>query len=770
MRYGLFTDGYQIYERLCPGQPIPKPRYATLRTLYHPCYASEVLDSGALVLHFPAPHTVTGEDVLELHLHGGNAIVKGVLGAIPLATGSNTSESTALDIRYAEPGEFTRRAFYNNRLDLTQVEALGDILSAETEQQRRIAVKGSSNLLARQYESWRQQLLYARGELEALIDFSEDQHFDESPNRLIQSVIKQMVDLKGKLRASAENASRGELLRNGIDIALVGAPNAGKSSLLNQIVGREAAIVSKEAGTTRDVIDVGVDIGGFYCKFGDLAGLRNQFTNLELTIGSIEQEGMRRARERALVANVVITVLSIDPACIKDSSDLSIVDINPQVAATLRLCNTEQQAVVYVINKVDLLASNKDINSLQTLLEKKISDTKLPSSPLPISAISCTTNQHSGQASDGVQQLLNSLRGLFADLTATPGVDTAAWESSLGATQRQKSLLEQCLYDIEKFLDLTTSPNPVNQESETEHVDVVLAAESLRSAANALSRMTGAGGAANVEEVLDSASENERNLDETSLSGFNRRFQSIIMASRPWKPLPIFVLHHPRDVLDRQMRHLSLPVAALIISQLKPHRYAIPAPHTIPAGQGLALPQIPQLYPTNYPDIPTSPGPQCHWGRAVKGGFPHPPHTTQWLWKPPVRHMLGLASHDSKRLYNPSYASPAGPSAPASVSTLPSSTFRLSYRSQRLKPRNFRTVTTVIHFDSLTYGLRFSAFTQCLPIKAAVLALDAIYFDIHYNLTPYGKWYNLAPMSRILLRAGEWYLMFTASDPSMTVP
>ncbi|KAI4224195.1 MAG: hypothetical protein L6R36_004855 [Xanthoria steineri] len=491
----------KIYQSLCPGQPIPKPRYATLRTLYHPRSADEVLDTGALVLSFPAPYTATGEDILELHVHGGNAVVKGLLSVIPLAAGSDSVRSQALNIRYAEPGEFTRRAFYNNCLDLTQVEALGDILMAETEQQRRIAVKGSSNVLARQYESWRQQLLDARGELEALIDFSEDQHFDESPSRLIGSVTEQVVDLKAKLQASIENASRGELLRNGIAIALVGAPNAGKSSLLNCIVGREAAIVSNEAGTTRDVIDVGVDIEGFYCKFADLAGLREKLPDQEVTIGSIEQEGMRRARERALNADVVVAVLAINLPCNDEVSGKSTLNVDPEVAATLRLCDTEKQAVVYVINKIDLLKPNEHMQTLRVLLEKKISDGDLPPSPLPISAISCMTDQHTRRSSDGVQHLLESLSVLFRDLTANPGVDSAAWESSLGATERQRLLLEQCLNDIQRFLD-QAHQHPIDEELETESVDIVLAAESLRSAANALARMTGAGEAANVEEVL----------------------------------------------------------------------------------------------------------------------------------------------------------------------------------------------------------------------------------------------------------------------------
>jgi tRNA modification GTPase len=218
----------------------------------------DVLDSEALVLYFPSPRTVTGEDVLELHIHGGPAIIKAVLSAI------GTCNTTVAPIRYAEPGEFTRRAFLNNRIDLTKVEALGDTLSAVTEEQRRLSVNGTVSGLAARYDTWRQSLLAARGELEALIDFSEDQHFDESPAELAASVAVQIQALQRLLKLYSANAVRGELLRNGISLSLIGAPNVGKSSMLNQIVGRNAAIVSQEAGTTRDIVEVGVDLGGFF--------------------------------------------------------------------------------------------------------------------------------------------------------------------------------------------------------------------------------------------------------------------------------------------------------------------------------------------------------------------------------------------------------------------------------------------------------------------------------------------------------------------------
>ncbi|KAI4095353.1 MAG: hypothetical protein LQ344_001651 [Seirophora lacunosa] len=459
--------------------------------------SSEVLDSQALILHFPAPTTATGEDVLELHVHGGTAVVRSVLSAIPLVAANKKGNPAAPMIRYAEPGEFTRRAFHNNRLDLTQIEALGDTLSAETERQRRIAVRGNSSVLSQKYESWRQQLLYARGELEALIDFSEDQHFDESPATLVTSVTEQVVGLQRQIQAAMENASKGELLRNGISLALLGAPNAGKSSLLNQIVGREAAIVSEEAGTTRDVIDIGVDVGGFYCTFGDLAGLRGKSAH----VGRVEQEGMRRARERALVADVIIVLVPVERRQSGDGTWHSHLELDAEIAATLNLCDTSKQRVVYAINKIDLIGPSEDIVSMQGLMQQQLSDQDLPASPIPILAVSCKACGQRSQDSADVQHLLASLTGLFQDMTATSALDSANWESSLGASHRQRLLLEQCFNQLRTYLE-EVDRDPIGHNTDDESVDVVLAAESLRSAADCLAKITGTGQVANIEEVL----------------------------------------------------------------------------------------------------------------------------------------------------------------------------------------------------------------------------------------------------------------------------
>ena len=481
---------------------------------------------------------MTGQDVLELHIHGGPAIVKAVLATIPKAKTSRVSSNHI--VRYAEPGEFTRRAFYNNRLDLTQIEALGDTLYAETEQQRLLAVGGATNSLAKRYEAWRQQLLHARGELEALIDFSEDQHFEDSPAKLVSSVAKQVEQLSLRVQASIQNASRGELLRRGISVALVGAPNAGKSSLLNMIVGREAAIVSKEEGTTRDVVEIGVDIEGYYCRFSDLAGLRGS-PSQELVligkkssralsmsnIGEVEEEGIRRAKERALAADVVIVVLSLE----RSGKSLDI-KINPEVQATIAKCDSDRQRFICVVNKWDLVRTHGyDQKEVQRNIQQSMTTIpNLTERQRRVFCISCEDGRQPPEAIDPsqyarflqglekrpisdpghIQRFLRGLTKIFKILTSAVAVDgeserrePRAQEGSLGASERQRLLLQRCLDHLNAFV-LQVKPSGVQSGSSSEDadVDVVLAAESLRAAADCLAKVTGKGESGDVEEVL----------------------------------------------------------------------------------------------------------------------------------------------------------------------------------------------------------------------------------------------------------------------------
>lgn len=509
-----------VYKALCPDKAQPKPRYATLRTLSKPTDTGyDILDSDALVLYFPAPRTVTGEDVLELHLHGGTAVVKAVLSAISSCSGAKHSATKS--IRYAEPGEFTKRAFLNNRLDLTQVEALGDTLSATTEQQRRLSVRGNTGVLARQYEDWRTQLLYARGELEALIDFSEDQHFDESPAELCASVSEQVTGLKRMLKVHSRNAVKGELLRDGINMSLLGAPNAGKSSLLNRIVGREAAIVSQEAGTTRDVVEIGLDIGGYFCRLGDTAGLRkdirrdnsksareasDEATDLPSRfpnqIGQVEQEGMRRAKLRAAESDVVVVVLSIE-----DVDGGKGLYLDPEVLDTAKQLCSEKDNIIVIINKIDLLSSEREhqvviqetLRAIPGLGESRVN---LLSCKHDDSTSSNQRGPSQFPAQGNIQSFLSALIQHFGMLTAasTPdGVeDSSIWQESLGASERHRILLEQCIEALEAFL-MEVCPS---SDTLADEADIVVAAEHLRSAAQCLAKITGRGEAGDVEEVL----------------------------------------------------------------------------------------------------------------------------------------------------------------------------------------------------------------------------------------------------------------------------
>ncbi|KAI9837646.1 MAG: mitochondrial splicing system protein [Thelocarpon superellum] len=489
-----------------------------VRTLHEPSVpptADTILDSAALVLYFPAPNTVTGEEVLELHVHGGSATIKAVLAAIPRCTTSATGR-----IHYAEPGEFTRRAFFHNRLDVTQIEALGDSLAAETEQQRRLSVRGTSGALARQYEAWRHQLLQARGELEALIDFSEDQHFDETPTSLTSSVAMQVQALAAQIETFRANAMRGELRRNGLSISLLGAPNVGKSSLLNRIVGREAAIVSTEAGTTRDVIEIGVDIDGWYCRLADMAGIRRTLAKDRIEelagsreiapVGLVEHEGIQRAKERAAESDVVILMCSVEPDLDGQAFHLR---VDADVLEAAAKINRRTGNVVAVVNKLDR------VDDASTRMSKEWAPALMASvahlSRKSIFGVSCKANVGPSEAradARGIQTLLAGLVEKFQEMTdpllptasgdqAVVPTDRSMWEASLGATERQRLLLDECLAHLQTFSTITRASSDQLGHS-NDDLDVVVAAESLRAAASSLGKITGKGEAGDVEAVL----------------------------------------------------------------------------------------------------------------------------------------------------------------------------------------------------------------------------------------------------------------------------
>jgi len=293
---------------------IPLARVATRVRLRES--EGEIVDDG-LALWFAAPNSFTGEDVVELHLHGGTAATAAaarVLGALP-------------GFRLAEPGEFTRRAFENGKMDLTEAEGLADLVDAETDAQRRQARRQMDGELGDLYERWRAGLLSALAHFEAEIDFAEE----DIPPDLHQRAVDEVRAIAAEIAAHLDDKRRGEILRGGVSVAIVGPPNAGKSSLLNRLARRDAAIVSETAGTTRDVIEVHLDLGGFPVILADTAGLR-------VSGDDIEQEGVRRARARAGDADLKLSVF--------DGAAWPALD-----PATLALCDDD---TIRVVNKIDL--------------------------------------------------------------------------------------------------------------------------------------------------------------------------------------------------------------------------------------------------------------------------------------------------------------------------------------------------------------------------------------------------------------------------------
>ncbi len=261
----------------------PAPRVATLATLTSP-HTSEIVDK-ALVLFFNAPHSFTGENIVEFHIHGSTAIKNELLDIL----------GSLENFRMAEPGEFSRRALYNNKMDLAETEGLADLIESETSLQKRQAMRQMEGALSVKSHTLREATIKARAQIEALLDFPDD----EIPDELISEVTSDVSDIKTDINALLDNALTSEKIREGIYITIIGAPNAGKSTLLNSLARRDAAIVSDIAGTTRDIVDISLNINGYSVILADTAGIHD-------TNDSIELEGIRRAKERAENSDIQI--------------------------------------------------------------------------------------------------------------------------------------------------------------------------------------------------------------------------------------------------------------------------------------------------------------------------------------------------------------------------------------------------------------------------------------------------------------------------------
>jgi tRNA modification GTPase len=415
---------------------LPEPRKAALAHVRDP-QSSEPIDE-ALALWFPAPASETGEDVAELQLHGGRAVIAAALAALGRIEG----------LRMAEPGEFTRRAFENGRLVLTAVEGLADLIGAETEAQRRQAYHQLKGLLGDRAESWRKRLIEALALVEARIDFSDEA---DVPEDLIGPALEIVRELCAEIAAALCAAKHSERLRDGLVVAIAGPPNAGKSTLLNRIARRDVAIVSPIPGTTRDVIEVHLDLGGYPVTLLDTAGIRD-------SEDPIEQEGVRRARERAAGADLILWLQDAEQT---SSNGAQMPSIRENVAGETKFA---QNDVWIVRNKIDLVAP-KEINERSDRI--MISNNNIE---LKISAL----------VGEGVSALLARL-----ELHAR---DYFQAESGLITRERHRKALESAKNALSRAL----AEDPVGRE------DII--AEELRTAAQTLGRLTGR---IDVEDILD---------------------------------------------------------------------------------------------------------------------------------------------------------------------------------------------------------------------------------------------------------------------------
>ena len=315
-----------------------KDRFTTLRKLK--AADGSVIDHG-LVLFFPGPGSFTGEDVAEFHVHGSRAVAAKMLETI-----------TGLDgVRHAEPGEFTRRAFLNGKLDLVETEALADLVNAETEAQRRFAVRNAEGAQSALYSSWRRRLIHARAMIEAEIDFADEEDVPGSVSDAVWSDVTAMV---GEINRHIDGFKAAEIIRDGFEVVILGAPNAGKSSLFNALAQREAAIVTDEPGTTRDLLEVVLDLNGLKVCLVDTAGLRE-------AAGKVEAIGIERARGKASRADLVL--LLEDMAVPVPVGDV------PEGAPLLKI-GTKADLIGAGSGGYDMVISSRDGTGLAGLLDE----------------------------------------------------------------------------------------------------------------------------------------------------------------------------------------------------------------------------------------------------------------------------------------------------------------------------------------------------------------------------------------------------------------
>ncbi|KAH8385928.1 hypothetical protein KR200_006766 [Drosophila serrata] len=421
-----------------------EPKATYLKSFFHPT-SKEMIDRG-LLLWFPGPASFTGEDSCEFQVHGSLAVIAAMLDALGKVDG----------LRPAQPGEFTKRAFFGGKLDLTEVEGLADLIHAETEAQRKQALLQSTGALARLYDNWRRRLIRCAAHLEAYIDFAEDEQIEGG---VILQLTKELKAVRRDIVEHLSDQRQGELLRDGVRTVIIGAPNVGKSSLLNLLCQRSISIVTDQAGTTRDIIETMHNFGGYPVVFSDTAGLRRETTD------SIEQEGMQRAK--ACLAQSDLILLLADA---KDVTKLANNDSVPQFVDNylneldipLDLCNGKRLQLV--ANKTDTL-SDEEFQQLEKL-----------SNVLPISC----------HKPDKMPVFLGSLEKQLQELCGEPRAENPRITNT-----RYRQQLERCIQHIDIFL---------RDYSPDVYPDLAIAAAKLRNSVRCIERITGH---VSCEDILD---------------------------------------------------------------------------------------------------------------------------------------------------------------------------------------------------------------------------------------------------------------------------
>ncbi|GAA5857314.1 hypothetical protein JCM8547_002213 [Rhodosporidiobolus lusitaniae] len=455
------------------GREGPPERRAVLRRIVHP-ETEEVLDE-AVVLFFPAHSSLTAQPTLELHLHGSPALMTFLLRFLPSlstppSSSSSSSSSSAGEsslFRIAEPGEFTRLAFEAGKMDLTEVEGIRDLVEAETEQQRKLAARQASGHIGAAYDKMREKAIEAMALVEALIDFGEDEGISTG---VFEQAREKALNLQRQIEKHLADGRRGEIIRSGIQLAIIGPPNAGKSSLLNWLAQREAAIVTSIPGTTRDVVELSLDFHGFPVQVADTAGLRG-------TRDEVERIGIERAVQKTETADLTLCVLSLSDLFPPNSSSSSF-SLPPSLDS--RTLSLLRASTLLILNKSDASPPTPEqLDALVAALEEKGAD--WIGRERGREGVCCV----SVKEGEGLRDLGEKLRGevekrfnLSDDMDETPIV----------THERHRRGLEECLSSLDAFLSLDpTDP------------DLVDAGEELRYAVLALGKITGA---VDVEEVL----------------------------------------------------------------------------------------------------------------------------------------------------------------------------------------------------------------------------------------------------------------------------